>query len=167
MPRKDPEARKQYQIEYTQKNKEHAYARVKEWRENNPDKWAAQGKRYSEKHKDVINAKTKRWVTNNPKRSAELSRNYRLKHIGKVLANKAKYVAAKKSRTPNWLLPIDLFEMQCIYTYRAGLQRIGLEYEVDHVIPMQGKIVSGLHTPENLRVISKEENRLKSNRYGN
>jgi hypothetical protein len=166
MPRKDPEARKQYQKEYAQKNKETAYARIKEWRENNPDKVAAQNKRYAEKHKDVINAKSKRWVANNPERSAELSRKSRLKHMGRVLANKAKYIAAKKNRTPNWLMPIDIFEMQCIYTYRASLQRTGLEYEVDHIIPMQGETVSGLHVPENLQVIPKEENRLKSNRYG-
>lgn len=166
MPRKDPEARKAYQKEYAQRTKELAYARVKEWRENNPEKWKAQRQRYAGKHKDVINAKTKRWVQNNPERSAELSRKSRLKHIGRVLANKAKYLAAKKNRTPIWLTATELFEMQCIYTYRAALQRVGLKYEVDHIIPMQGDTVSGLHVPENLQVIPTDENRLKSNKYG-
>jgi hypothetical protein len=82
-----------------------------------------------------------------------------------VLANKAKYRAVKSSRTPSWLLPIDLFEMECIYRYRTALKECGLDYEVDHIAPLQGKKVSGLHVPWNLQVILAKENRLKNNRY--
>lgn len=142
-----------------------AYERVKAWRAANPEKVAAQNKRYAERHPDKLVAKTLRWKINNPERAAEVSRNSRIKNAGRVQANKAKYRAAKTNRTPKWLSKTDLFEMQCIYTYRTALQAIGLNYEVDHIIPLQGKSVSGLHTPDNLQVIPTKQNRLKNNRY--
>lgn len=39
----------------------------------------------------------------------------------------------------------------------------GIPHEVDHVVPLLGKTVSGLHVENNLRVIPMLENRRKSN----
>ena len=38
-------------------------------------------------------------------------------------------------------------------------------HHVDHIIPLQGAIVSGLHVEGNLRVITATENMIKRNRY--
>ena len=38
-------------------------------------------------------------------------------------------------------------------------------YVVDHVIPLHGKNVCGLHTPENMQVIGVRENSSKTNRF--
>jgi integrase len=43
--------------------------------------------------------------------------------------------------------------------------KTGIPHEVDHVIPLIGKTVSGLHVENNLKVITRDENRKKSNRY--
>jgi hypothetical protein len=41
----------------------------------------------------------------------------------------------------------------------------GFQWEVDHIIPLQGKFVSGLHVPTNLQVVPSIINRQKHNRY--
>jgi 5-methylcytosine-specific restriction endonuclease McrA len=41
----------------------------------------------------------------------------------------------------------------------------GVKHEVDHIVPICGESVSGLHVPWNLRVITREENSKKSNKF--
>ena len=53
-----------------------------------------------------------------------------------------------------------------IYTEAAHLTRLtGIEHEVDHIVPLLGARVSGLHVEHNLRIIPKAHNRAKGNRF--
>jgi ABC-type nitrate/sulfonate/bicarbonate transport system substrate-binding protein len=166
MPHKDPEARKQYQKEYAQRTREAAYARVKEWRAKNPEKLAAQNKRYAQKHPDKLVAKAIRWKKANPEKAAEIARNTRLKNKARVNANKGMYRASKRNRTPAWLTDSDRLKIKCIYQIAAMLTRVNNEpWEVDHIIPLNGKNVSGLHVPSNIWFVKASENRLKNNKY--
>jgi hypothetical protein len=165
MPLKDPEARKAYQKAYAQRNKERAYQRIKEWRAENPDKWAEQSKRYAARYPEKSVAKTLAWKARNPELAKVVSKRSRQKHAARVLANKAKYRAAKLRATPGWMNQGHWFEIGCVYLYRDALKRIGLDYHVDHIVPLQGSKVSGLHVPENLQVLPAEKNRLKNNHH--
>lgn len=64
--------------------------------------------------------------------------------------------ASKLKRTPEWA---DMKKIEDIY------HKCPKGYEVDHIFPLQGKLVSGLHVPENLQYLTKEENRKKSNKF--
>ena len=72
--------------------------------------------------------------------------------------------ANKLQRTPSWLNAGHWLEIECIYKYCSSLRRIGLNYEVDHIVPLQSKVVSGMHVPWNLQVITGAENSAKGNR---
>lgn len=71
--------------------------------------------------------------------------------------------AAKKQRTPPWS---DLDAMREIYAEAHRLtQETGVMHHVDHIVPLQGKTVSGLHVPNNLQILTASENSRKGNRY--
>ena len=165
MPFKDPEAKKAYQKAYAQRNREKAYEKIKEWRAANPEKWAEQSKRYAKKYPEKSVARTQAWKARNPEKAVEVDKRTRQKNSARVTANGAKYRAVKLQATPVWLNKAHWFEMSCVYVYRDALKRVGLNYQVDHIVPLRGKNVSGLHVPENLQVILATQNRLKNNRY--
>ena len=166
MPLKDPIARTAYQKAYAQKNRIKAYERIKEWRAANPEKWKEQNKRYAKKHQDVITAKSIRWKKANPERVAELSRQTRLKHKARVLANKSKYRASKRNKTPIWVDKEHLWLIKQAYELAIlRTKQFGFIWHVDHIIPLNGVNVSGLHVIENIQVIPAAENLLKNNKY--
>lgn len=71
--------------------------------------------------------------------------------------------ASKLQRTPTWA---DLKKIQEVYKVAKQMQRdFGVKMAVDHVIPLRGEAVSGLHVHENLRVLPFVENCKKYNSY--
>lgn len=68
--------------------------------------------------------------------------------------------AAKIQRTPRWLTDEHKREMSDIYERAHGM---GLH--VDHVVPLRGKLVSGLHVPWNLQMLTPTENSRKRNKF--
>jgi hypothetical protein len=61
-----------------------------------------------------------------------------------------------RNRTPSWSQSKDILQF-----YKSCPQG----HHVDHIIPLKGKEVSGLHVIENLQYLTAEENLLKSNKY--
>jgi len=84
----------------------------------------------------------------------------------RVKAAKIKYETKRDKATPTWLTETHWLEMNKIYeAARKRTRETGTLYVVDHIVPLNGKEVSGLHVPWNLRVITQAENAAKSNRY--
>jgi hypothetical protein len=129
-------------------------------------------KHYS-KNKEVYKERWALWKEKTDR--SEYYASYRQVNQEKIKAywTVSKHIAAKNrairrarmlQRTPSWLTKGDLFEMECIYKYCDSLRSIGLKYEVDHILPLAGKMVSGFHVPANLQVIPAYENRKKANK---
>jgi hypothetical protein len=166
MPLKDSEARKQYQREYSQRKRLEAYARVKEWRSKNPDARKEHDKKYRKNHADKELARSILWKKANPEKVAKYAKKTKENNRARIISNKAAYRASRKNRTPTWLTDFDKLKMRCIYSVASMLKRENKEeWEVDHIIPLCGKNVSGLHVPNNLWFIKALENRYKNNKF--
>jgi hypothetical protein len=71
--------------------------------------------------------------------------------------------AAQLQRTPPWA---DMEAIRAVYARAREISvATGVEHHVDHEIPLQGRLVSGLHVPNNLQVITGLENIKKRNRF--
>lgn len=105
------------------------------------------------------------WQRMNPEKVAEYQRARNKRFPGLRNLWTANYRNAKATRMPAWLNDGQLFEMESAYTYCAALRKIGLDYHVDHIVPLRGKMVSGLHVPWNLQVIPGRDNMSKGNRF--
>ena len=69
-------------------------------------------------------------------------------------------------RTPKWLTLDDHRQIKDLYELARLLSSTTCTpHHVDHIIPLQGENVSGLHCPSNLRVITASENCRKSNKF--
>ena len=74
--------------------------------------------------------------------------------------------AKRLKRMPRWIKDVFIDEIKQFYKMARELEKIfPWKQHVDHVIPMKGKLVSGLHVPWNLQILSKKANLEKGNRY--
>ena len=105
----------------------------------------------------VYNPETERaWIKKNPEKAAARHKKYRENNRGKVVYWAMTRKASKIQRTPTWdfkEVTKDIYE--CC---PKGM-------EVDHIIPLRGEKVSGLHVYNNLQYLTKSENSSKGNRY--
>lgn len=122
----------------------------------------AAGRRYYEKNKDLVTARA-----NN--RPAEEVRKYRKTH---KLRNPEMYKALTSVRkrrhrnaTPKWLTEEDKLVIRKLYLEAMRLTKLtGVRYVVDHKYPLISDEVCGLHVPNNLQIMTQDENLRKSNK---
>ena len=171
-----------YRKAYREANKEHLAAYKKAWREANPEKEAASSKAYREENKEKLAASNKAWnaankekkaannkawYAANKEKKAALNKAYKADNRGAVNATDAKRRAAKLERTPPWSdSEFEKFAIKEAYICSQEREAAtGVRYQVDHIIPLQGVMVSGLHVAANLQVITAKENGEKSNKF--
>lgn len=119
-------------------------------------------KRNKEKSKDFTQA----WRNNNEQHVKDVSKQWRQSNKGCVAAHAAKRRNSKLLRTPKWLSKEQLNQIDIEYKLAAWCTKVmGEIYHVDHIVPLRGSKVSGLHVPWNLQVIKAKENLSKGNKY--
>lgn len=81
----------------------------------------------------------------------------------RVKAGRTAWQRAMAKRTPAWA---DRQAIHAIYRQAQALTRCtGIQHQVDHVIPLRGRNVSGLHVASNLQILTKQENGKKRNLF--
>lgn len=148
---KNPGARTAASKAWRLRNKAYAAAADKARRESNIERYLERERAYDRANRESRKLKNKRWQQANPH---------------KVAAHAAKRRAVISERTPKWLTAQDFDVIDWYYASAKMTEaETGIPHQVDHIIPLQGKLVSGLHVPNNLQVIPASENLKKSNHW--
>lgn len=129
------------------------------WRTNNKDKIKASQKRYYEANRKKCLAACSKWVKENREAYLERRRRYYANNSAKDI-ERVRRRRGRIKQALSFMNQAEQAEVQGMYDFC----RMFKGFEVDHVIPLNGKTVSGLHVLSNLRVVPMLENRSKSNK---
>ena len=128
-----------------------------------PEKFKARETEQYQKHRDKKVARQQEYNEQNRGAINERQREYYSENKEQAIANNAKRRAAQLDRTPDYS---NDEAIKRVYE-QAGLlsEATGTPHHVDHVIPLQGENVSGLHVPGNLMITPSDLNLSKSNKF--
>lgn len=142
-----------------------AAKRTKLHYENNKQKRLEYAKKYREDNRDIILEYKRIYRLENKDKVKEQLSNWRVnnKDIKNALA--AKRRSFKVQALPKWLTKDHLNEIKSIYKEANNLTKsTGIQFHVDHIIPLLNDSVCGLHVPWNLQILTAEENMRKGNK---
>ena len=115
---------------------------------------------------DERKEKSKEYVAKNRESINKNSKKYREANKGKINALTAFRYTAKLQRTLSWLTEEEKQRIKCYYSLAAMRNRTDDKtWDVDHIVPLRGTGVSGLHVPWNLQVIPRIDNIKKGNKF--
>lgn len=118
-------------------------------------------KAYYLKNKKKVQARTDAYRKENIDKHRVYSKRHYEANKHQYRQKEMAYQIAKRQQTPEWLTKPYVTEMEGLYQFC----QIFPEFQVDHIVPIKGKQVSGLHVPWNLRAITRGENVQKSNSF--
>lgn len=166
-----------YQAKRYEQKADHIKAKAKEWgaanqsrkRENNAtwraanvDKRREYNAQWYAANGDKARAAMAEWHKQNAQHRREYNAEWRRANAGVAHALKAKRRAAQLNATPAWA---DYSLIRDLYAYARIMREAGVDCHVDHIVPLRGENVCGLHTAENLTVIPAVENLKKRNKF--
>lgn len=152
----DPD-RKEYFASYRRKNAKECQARSSLSKAKKLDLYRAKRRERRKANADEENRKRRDDYKRNAEKQRILDKRRRESNQSHYRLKVASRRAMRLKATPAWA---DLLAMQEIYQKASDLG-----WHVDHIVPLQSKLVCGLHCEANLQVLSPEENRAKSNRW--
>lgn len=176
--RNNPEVKAWYNRYYREKNKEKIRRQQAEYYQENAEAKREYARRHRIDNNESVTAGQRRRYHENSEKIKKDQKRYREKNKEKIRAAQQAYRdrdragwnargsasrAERIKRVVPWSDPAKTKE---IYDTAIEVSRItGMPWEVDHVMPMQGSGVSGLHHQDNLMIVPKYDNRSKGAKF--
>ena len=160
--------------EYREKNREVLRQKNAEYRERNPgidrsyyqanaERIKANVSAYRKSNPEKTNAKSLEWAKANPDKRAVIRKKWKAENPHLVNAQTARRFATKMRATPAWADRRAIDQYYLIASYLSA--ELGIEFQVDHIVPLRSEIVQGFHSQHNLNVSLGAWNLAKSNRW--
>lgn len=150
--------------EWYEKNSERHLKRCSEYYQHNKERIKAYSRQRYQEKKEQLRAQIKNWQAANPEKTTELKRKSKHKRLQESeLRRKLRYFyrdmrrSHVKRATPKWA---DRQAIKDFYLNRPNGMTI------DHIVPLRGKNVCGLHVRSNLQYLTGVENSKKGNAFG-
>lgn len=125
---------------------------------------------YTARNREAAKVRAAQWYIDNKEyalqKNKEYSKLWKQHNKDKHCSYEGKRRATKLQATPTWLTPEQTSEIELFYSLAALKQQTtNIKHHVDHIVPLQGKTVCGLHVPWNLQVLTASQNCSKSNKF--
>lgn len=138
---------------------------VAAWHAKNPKRMRELRADWVEKNKDRKAQQDRECALRNPEARKIARDKWDKLNPGRTNAAKTKNRLERLLRVPAWLTEDDKWMIEQAYELaKLRTEMFGFQWHVDHIIPLKGKKVSGLHVPTNLQVIPWQENLRKGSR---
>jgi hypothetical protein len=153
--------------EWRKANPEYVGSYMQEWLKTGRHKKVAADKAYRQANAEAIRLRKRLEYEASRDAIKARVREYQQANKERLRPSRAaatrKRYATKRQAAPAWA---SVEAMCALYEQADALTReTGERYEVDHIVPLQSKLVCGLHCEANLRVVKVGENRSKGNRW--
>jgi hypothetical protein len=156
-------------LAYLEKNKITNLVRDREYRAKNKLARAAKQKAYYRENTDACIAYQRQHYQSNRERRLAWQKDYYEENKGSVRAGDSRKRASRFKRVVDWggeYAETTRHREQALHEMAVQLEAAtGRAYNVDHMYPLQGRLVCGLHVCDNLQVIPQALNNAKLNKF--
>lgn len=146
---------------YEQRNREVIRAKAKAREDASKDRYHGYGAKYRALHADKERERNRLKRQKYRAKILETAKRWREANPWSHQARDARRRAAELNATPAWANEFFIEEAYRLAKLRE--QVCGGKWHVDHIVPLQGRTVCGLHVEHNLQVITAVANRQKCN----
>lgn len=148
---------------YHAAHKEQINAKTSAWQKANPERVRAKSRQFYADNREKELARRGKWTVQNPSWIKAYNAQWRISNPEKCRAHDRAYIQRLMRAAVKWA---NQAKIHWFYAEAARLTKnTGIMHHVDHTVPLQSRLVCGLHCEDNLQILTERENLKKHNKF--